>query len=177
MAWPEREENFHPLPVADAARRMLLFSSAEAAAWRDGAGGEWCLYHLTWAPGGTSAQTLRQHGPETCLAASGSELTRDIGVRKIPISGGSLSFHEYLFQKDGAPLYVFFCRCEERPAGRSSRTAPEGDGSGWGHIQDALAGERNLGQESIEIALRPSSSEADPVALMTARLASVLAQR
>ena len=172
VAWPTHDPAFHPVAIPDAARRILLCSEGEAAAWRDPAEREWSLYHLRWAPGTTSTQSARLHRPETCLEASGALLMADFGRQEVSVPGGSLSFQGYLFQKEGKPLYVLFALHEQRPADRDPAAMLQ-DWSGWSRVQRAVAGQRNLGQESVEIVMSPSASAAgpeDPMAVMRGRL-------
>ena len=172
VAWPTGDPAFHPVAIPDAARRILLCSEGDAAAWRDPAERDWSLYHLRWAPGTTSTQSARLHRPETCLEASGAILMADFGRQEVSVLGGSLSFQGYLFQKEGKPLYVLFSLHEQRPHDRDP-TAMLQDWSGWSRVQRAVAGQRNLGQESVEIVMSPSASTAgpeDPMAVMRDRL-------
>ncbi len=171
--WPSTEKAFAPLPIPDSARHILLYSSGDAASWQDDTGRFWSAYHLVWSPGRTSTQSARMHRPETCLEASGAVLIREFGHEAIPIPGGALPCSEYLFQRDGAPLYVLFSLFEQRPADRDSAAMLQ-DWSGWSRVQRALAGQRNLGQESIEVAMAPLASEADPIGVMKARLESLV---
>jgi exosortase len=173
ISWPTGESDFHSVPIPESARRILLYSGADAAEWRDVDGRNWSLYHLTWAPGRTSTQSARMHRPETCLEASGAVLVRDFGRREISIAGGSLPFREYLFQKGGTQLYVLFSLYEQRPADRDTSAMLQ-DWSGWSRIQRALAGQRNLGQESIEIGLTPSLSDSHPMKLLESRIPSLV---
>ncbi len=173
FSWPSQERDFHPLSIPDTARLILLYSSGDAATWQDKDGRAWSAYHLVWAPGRTSTQSARMHRPETCLEASGAVLIREYGREDLAIAGGTLPCREYLFQRDGAPLYVLFCLYEQRPADRDAPGMLQ-DWSAWSRIQRALAGERNLGQESVEIAMSPAVSDAEPLKIMNARAASLV---
>ena len=124
---------------------------------------------LTWAAGRTSTQSARMHRPETCLKAGGAVLIRDMGCRQTPVTGGTLLFQQYLFQKNRKPLYVLFAFYEQQPADRDPAAMLQ-DWSAWSRIQRALVGQRNLGQESVEIAMDAAGSEPDPIAVMTARV-------
>ena len=170
FSWPRQSK---PIPIPESARRILLFSSGEAAEWRDDAGRAWSAYHLIWAPGRTSPQSARMHRPETCLEAGGAILVQEFGREAVPIPGASLPCREYLFQRDGAPLYVLFSLFEQRPADRDSPAMLQ-DWSGWSRVQRALAGRRNLGQESVEVAMAPPPSGPAPLEVMKTRLASLV---
>jgi exosortase len=171
FVFPRMEKGFHAIEIPDETRRVLLFTTGDAAEWTDDAGREWWAYHLVWAPGRTSTQSARVHRPETCLEASGAILMREYGEEEVPISRGALRFGEYLFQKDGAPLYVMFTLYEEQPADRNSAGMLQ-DWGAWSRVQRALAGERNLGQESVEIAMAPGGEreEADAFTVMKGRV-------
>jgi exosortase len=173
IAWPRTEAEFRRLAISDNARRILLFTTGNAAAWEDDAGRAWSAYHLVWAPGRTSTQSARMHRPETCLEATGAVLIQEFGREKVAIPGGALSCREYLFRRDDAPLYVLFSLYEQQPVDRDSKAMLQ-DWSGWSRVQRALAGERNLGQESVEIAMRPLPGEKDAVNVMKKRLATLV---
>ena len=172
VSWPTDETAFHSLSIPASARRILLFSNGDAAAWRDSAGRDWSLYHLSWDPGHTSTQSARMHRPETCLEASGAVLMEDFGVHEIAVPGGSIPFHEYEFQKEANLLYVLFSLHEQRPADRDPAAMLQ-DWSGWSRIQRALAGQRNLGQESVEIGVTASAFDPDPLSVIAARVPSL----
>jgi hypothetical protein len=169
ISWPAHETDFHAIPISDASRRLLLFNTGAGAGWRDSSGREWCLYHFTWDPGRTSTQSARIHRPENCLQAAGAILVRDRGSRQVAIPGGVLGVREYEFHKDNKPLYVLFSLHEQYPADRDPAAMLQ-DWSGWSRIQRALAGTRNLGQETLEIGMCPSFSDPDPLDVMTARV-------
>lgn len=170
VAWPTADPAFHPVSIPDTTRRILLCSEGDAASWRDPADREWSLYHLRWAPGTTSTQSARLHRPETCLEAAGAILMEDFGRQDVSVPGGSLPFQGYLFQKAGKPLYVLFSLHEQRSADRDP-AAMRQDWSGWSRFQRALAGERNLGQESVEIVMsQPAAGAEDAMAVMRERV-------
>lgn len=173
FSWPDHEADFHPVLIPDSTRHVLLFTSGDSAAWRDPVGRDWSAWHLIWAPGRTSTQSARMHRPETCLESTGAILVRDFGHEDIPIPGGALSCREYLFQKEGAPLYVLFSLFEQHPADRDPSKMLQ-DWSGWSRVQRALAGQRNLGQESVEIALTPLPTDPNPITLLKARLSTLV---
>lgn len=178
VAWPTSEGTFRPVTIPDTTRRLLLYSDGDAATWRDpGTGGrEWSLYHFRWAPGRTSTQSARLHRPETCLEASGATLLRDFGRQEITVpGGGSLVFQGYQFHTERALLYVLFALHEQQPAAdRELAAAMRQDWSGWSRVQRALAGQRNLGQESLELVMSSSGPEEDPMAVMRDRVRQLI---
>ncbi|MDR3406325.1 MAG: exosortase/archaeosortase family protein [Chthoniobacter sp.] len=149
VRWPEGRSGYRSLDVPLQARRILLCDSARGAAWDEPDGRRWILYWLRWEPGRTASQSARMHRPETCLPATGAVLQQDLGVRAIRVGSRELPFHLLTFVEGQTLMHVFFCLDEQAHRAASTASLPP-DASRW---QRVLAGQRNLGQQSLEAAL------------------------
>ncbi len=166
IAWPETEPHYHPVEIPEIARAILRYTTGRSAAWTSPTGDQASMVFLQWAPGRASAQLATAHGPEICLPATGATLRADLGVSDLPIRGLHLPTHRYIFTARGRPLYVFYCLWENRPA-------LDGPPSTWRdltvtrRLRGVLTGQRNLGQQVLELALTGPTDQ--PTAELTVR--------
>jgi hypothetical protein len=111
------------------------------------------MFVLRWAPGRTSVQLARSHGPEVCLTASGAVMIADLGPRPMRINGVDLPARAYTFRAPREQiLYVFYCLWEQRPdTGASQSTAAELNITR--RLDAVRMGMRNAGQQAIEVAV------------------------
>lgn len=168
-AAPRRQEwamamrsSWKEVPIPAAARSLLLCDEARGAAWRDEDGLRWIAYWLRWSPGRTASQSARMHRPESCLQANGAIFLKNRGPVEVEAHGIRLRFDRLTFLRDGASVQVYFCLDD----GANTDTYATGllhDWSGWSRLQRALSRQRNLGQQSLEVALigEPSPEAAD----------------
>ena len=68
-----------------------------------------------------------------------------------------LVFHTYLFERNNLPLYVFYLLWEEGNRDLNASSALQ-DWSGISRLQRVWLGQRNLGQQSLEIVLEGATS-------------------
>lgn len=170
VRWPVEQGNYRPLEVPGRARRILLCDHAQGASWREPDGSRWILYWLRWEPGRTASQSARMHRPETCLPAAGAVLQQDHGVRLVQVGSLALPFHLLTFAEGGHSMHVFFCLDEQ--VNRAARTPllP----SDAGRLQWVRAGQRNLGQQSLEVALVGYPSTEAAVQAFAGRFAQIV---
>ena len=152
VRWPTVQKGFRDVEFTDTTRNILKYTDARSAVWADEQNRRWAMVLLRWAPGRTSVQLARSHGPEVCLPAGGAVMTADLGMRPMRINGVDLPMHAYTFRAREQTLHVFFCLWEQRPdATRQQSTFEELN------IPSRLAavfkGVRNAGQQAIEVAV------------------------
>jgi hypothetical protein len=73
---------------------------------------------------------------------------RDVGTQFVAVGDLTLPFHQYVFERAGLPLHVFYCRWEDRTGTRFDTSYD--NGSKLSRILAVLAGRRNLGQQVLE---------------------------
>ena len=150
VRWPISQKGFRDVELTDTTRNILKFTDGRSAMWADELGRRWAMVLLRWAPGRTSVQLARSHGPEVCLPASGAEMTADLGLRPMRINGVDLPIHAYTFRARDQLLHVFFCLWEQRPdASRAQSSFEELNISS--RLDAVRKGVRNAGQQSIEV--------------------------
>jgi hypothetical protein len=139
---------------SDVAIPFSLGDERRAASWVDEKGNNWMVFFFKWFAGPPQSRILaRLHRPEICLPSAGYELREDRGVIKVAVKNLQVPFHVLNFNYDGKQLYVFYClwqdhlKTAEKPRIRDS----------WDYrligLESVLYGERNLGQQSLEVVL------------------------
>jgi len=152
VLWPTGQTSFHDVEFSDVTRNILKYTDARSAVWTDTDGLRWAMILLRWAPGRTSVQLARSHGPEVCLPASGAVMTADLGPRPMRIKGIEFPIHAYTFRTRDQLLYVFYCLWEQRPDADGPQSIAE-DLTVARRLEAVRKGVRNAGQQAIEIAV------------------------
>ncbi len=152
VLWPSEQRDYRVVEFSDITRSVLKYSDARYARWVDVNGLRWEMFLLRWAPGRTSVQLARSHGPEVCLSSSGAVMTADHGVRPMRIKGIDLPMHAYTFRVRDRQLYVFYCLWEQRPDSDALQSTVE-EMTVSRRIEAARKGIRNAGQQAIEVAV------------------------
>ena len=152
VRWPTGAKNFRDVEFSDVTRNILKYTDARSAVWSDAEGLRWAMVLLRWAPGRTSVQLARAHGPEVCLPASGAVMTAALGPRPMRVNGVNLPAHAYTFRRLNETLYVFYCLWEQRP---DTGAAPSvaADLNMARRLEAVRMGMRNAGQQVIEVAV------------------------
>lgn len=152
VRWPTEQKDFRNVEFSDVTRNILRYTDARSAVWTDPGGLRWAMVLLTWAPGRTSVQLARSHGPEVCLPAGGAVMTADLGLRPLRIKGIDLPAHAYTFRARDQVLYVYYCLWEQRPDANAAQSTAE-DLTVGRRLEDVRKGRRNAGQQAIEVAV------------------------
>jgi exosortase len=173
VEWPRNGSPVVELPVSTSAKRILLYDAAKCAAWEDHRGIHWAFYSFVWNSGRTSTQSARVHRPENCLQGSGAILQSELGQTIVELAGIPLLFNTYLFVRGGTPLYVFYLIWEETNRD-ASMPAVRQDWSGWGRLERVWLGQRNLGQEGLEIVLTGPADLAAAEAILQEDLGKIV---
>ena len=156
--WPRTKLDFHTSQVSDRVRDVTLCSEALSASWRESEGEKWTLTSLQWAPGATAAGSARVHQPDVCLRAYGALPVRKLPDITIPVAGGAIPFQAWLFEYARHPVFVYYTLWENGNQDHNNGMLLQ-DWSAKSRIQRALTGQRNFGQQSLEIALEGYESE------------------
>jgi hypothetical protein len=158
--FPTNLASAHEIPVSQSTREALKCDKINACSWEEPDGNTWTAYYFEWSSGKASSRVAaRHHRPDYCLPASGRTLKADLGISYLPANGLQLPFRTYLFDNNGRPLYVFYCLWEQ--GARKQRGL--GGSKYLDLIQPALAGQRRLGQQILELIVTgyPDVAEAE----------------
>ena len=149
IAWPTNNSTFKQLPLAEAARQILRYDEGRAAAWREN-DVDWQVVFLRWNPGRTALHLAQNHTPEICLTAAGHKLEVISGLEWIDAGGLRLPFGIFQVTDAPRPFFVFYCLWDDRAATQTFETMFLTYGN---RLAPVLAGLRNPGERSIEIAV------------------------
>jgi hypothetical protein len=146
---PASKEHFSDLTLPNP-----LGDERRAASWTESDGSRWTALFFKWAAGPPRSRILaRLHRPENCLPAAGFKLQEDRGMIAVRAKDLNIPFHAMDFDYDGQPVYVFFCLWQDRlRSGEQLRIRDHWDDRLVG-LESVLLGERNLGQQSLEIVI------------------------
>jgi hypothetical protein len=151
----------------------LLYDDAQCASWVDRTGLKWAFYSLIWNSGRTSTQSARIHRPENCLQGSGAILEKELGPTIVVLGDTPLAFRSYLFDWNGTTLHVFYLIWEEGNRDLDSIVIGQ-DWSGISRLQRVWLGQRNLGQQTLEIVLSGATSDEEARTTLQAELGKIV---
>ncbi len=146
---PEQNPTLRKLSMSEAAQRILRYDEAVNASWEDH-GRRFQVIFLRWNAGRTALHLAKSHTPEVCLTAAGRKLAAGSNLRQLDVCGLRLPFRRYDVIDEGQPLYVFYCLWDDLAGEQSFDTMALDYGNRFGPV---LAGRRNPGQRSLEIAV------------------------
>jgi exosortase len=153
VLWPVSEKDFSDIKLSKLETGLLACDEERAAEWTNGDGSHWIAFFLKWAEGPARSRILaRMHRPEICLPAAGYQLRQDRGTIAVQAKNFLIPFHALGFDDAGQPVYVFFCLWEDRKEQPDLRVI----GKVWtrfARLESVLRGERNLGQQVLEIVI------------------------
>src|SRR5450755_110271 len=98
----------------------------------------------------TVLHLAQNHTPEVCLTAAGHTLTTVSEQAWFEAGGLHLPFIIYSVADTARPVYVFYCLWDDRASAQGRGTLSLTYGN---RLAPVLAGLRNPGQRSLEIAL------------------------
>jgi exosortase/archaeosortase family protein len=171
VAWPTNNPTFKEFPLTGSARQILRYDEGRSAAWSV-ADQAWQAIFLRWNPGRTALHLAQNHTPEVCLTAAGHALNviapqQWFEVSEAPDTAGTnylrLPFAIYEVKDAAQPFYVFYCLWDDRASAQGFETMSL---TASHRLAPVLAGLRNPGQRSLEIALTgPATAEAAETAV------------
>jgi exosortase len=146
---PAAKDQFSALAVPED-----LGDERRAASWTESDGSRWTAFFFKWDAGPPGARILaRLHRPENCLPAAGYKLRVDRGMIAVKAKELTIPFHAMEFDCDGQQASVFYCLWQDRlKSGEKLRMRDNWDGHLLG-LESVLLGERNLGQQTLEIVI------------------------
>jgi exosortase len=151
--WPVDKQTYTEIPLTNLEAKMLRYDRGRGAEWSNEDNSHWVAYSFKWDKGPSWSRILaRGHRPEVCYAAAGSKSCADHGMITVEINGLSIPFHALDFELEGEREYVFYCVWEEG-AKNSAPPRLEDRWSQLTRLRSVLLGQRNLGQQTLEIVI------------------------
>jgi len=157
IAWPTNNPSLKEFPLADAARQILRFNEGRGAAWTEN-NLDWQAIFLRWNPGRTAVHLAQNHTPEVCITAAGHKLTTISEREWFDVRGLRLPFFVCEVTDMPHPFFVFYCLWDDRASAQGQNTMSLTFGN---RLAPVLAGLRNPGQRSLEIAVTGVADAAD----------------
>jgi exosortase len=162
--WPIDKKNYSDVAVSKTEAAALAFDEGRGAAWTNDDGSSWMTFFFKWAEGPPGSRILaRMHRPEICLPEAGYKLREDRGTVTIKAKSLLIPFHALDFEYAGDQVYVFFCLWENRSQA-SEQPWTRNEWTRFAALESVLRGERNLGQQVLEIVVfgydKPEQAEA-----------------
>ena len=153
---PRDQPGFRELPLVPDNRQFLRFDEGLNATWCIDGGLRCQAIFLRWNPGKVSALLARNHTPADCLRAAGLEVASETVLDSVSVRGLELSFRSYITQSEVGPLYLFYCLWQDHGA----RTTTNSEKLSYrNRLAAAMAGKRNSGQRSLELAFWGAENE------------------
>ncbi len=150
LVLPRQASNLRELAFSDNVKQLLRYDEGLIGSWQTADGTHWQAIFLRWNPGSIAVHTAKSHTPEVCLTAAGRKLGPRPELRVIPVHGVALPFLSYVTNDEMGPLHVFYCLWEDRAGTQTFGTT---ELSYANRLAPVLAGHRNCGQRSLEIAV------------------------
>lgn len=149
VEWPVAKEQFCSVEIPD-----WLADERHGASWLESDGSTWTAFFFRWAPGPPSSRILaRLHRPEICLAAAGYKLRADRGAIEVKVNDVSIPFRALDFDYNGRDVYVFFCLWEDHSKASEQPRIRDYWDRRIVRLESVLLGQRNLGQQTLEIVI------------------------
>ena len=157
--WPSWALDLNNLPVSDEELGKFFYATprnAPVGRMLRGCSGR--LIFIVWNSERTSTQSARIRRRENCVQGSGAALRAELDPTELILGDARLRFRSYRFERYGLPLFVYYLVWEE-----GNRDVDEvgvsQDWSGSSRLERVWLGQRNIGQQSVEIILAGTNDE------------------
>jgi exosortase len=169
--WPHSNPTFFRLDIGEKATRMLRYDEAVSTMWQEKDGTRWQMIYIRWLPGRIAVYLATMHTPEACLTAAGGSVHPLPDLKYLPVHDLNLPFREYVLDEQGGSAYVFYCLWEDRANEQFFETQSLTYGNRLGPV---MAGQRNVGQRSLEVVVRGFSNMEDAQNALVRQLEELL---
>ena len=166
VVWPAGNPAFKELPIAGVTRQILRYDEGRSASWQEG-NITWEAVFLRWKPGRTAIHLAQNHTPEVCMTAAGFTLNAISPQEWFEVNGMRMPFLAYEVVNAPRPYFVFYCLWDDRATAQGFATMSLTYGN---RLAPVLAGLRNPGQRSLEIAVVGPDTAAAAEAALRAEL-------
>jgi exosortase/archaeosortase family protein len=172
VAWPASATAAQSVKIDDTVTATLRYNEGREGRWQDPERNDWQAFFFRWAAGRNSAQLASAHTPDICLRGVGCKLSSDLGVQHVTVNGLTLPFRQYVFERAGVPLHVFYCRWEDQVDSHFDTSYD--DGTKLSRLLAVIAGRRNLGQQVLEAIVSGPETPAEGLAAFQRQLPQMI---
>ena len=170
VAWPAENPTLKELPLAGVTRQILRYDEGRSATWREG-DWVWQAVFLRWRPGRIAMHLAQNHTPEVCMTGAGHTLKSISPQEWFEVNGLRMPFLAYQVTDAPQPFFVFYCLWDDRASAQGFETMSLTYGN---RLAPVLAGLRNPGQRSLEIAVTGPDNTAEAEAALRAELGKLI---
>lgn len=143
-------------PLGERVEEMLRYDTGFQRAWHDADGHAWHLIYLEWKPSRMSLHYAQPHLPEQCQTMIGRTIVSKSELRRADANGISIPYYLYKIRSGAGEFFLMYVVNDDRIGGQQMEA-----GFTAGHrINAVLAGRRNMGQRSMQLALVGEPDEA-----------------
>jgi hypothetical protein len=157
VMFPSDNPTLRNLPASAETESLLRFDEGKQANWIDSDGSRWQAFYFSWNPGRVAGYLAKRHTPEICLPAAGLKMDSGPDLTIMNINGLALPVRSYVFESEGAAIYVFHCRWE---AGVNENAYVTHESARFNLIRGIWAGRGKYGEKILEIIISGYSDAA-----------------
>jgi exosortase len=172
VSWPQSPNQAQLIKIDDSATAILRYNEGRQAKWQDEAGNLWQVFFFRWEPGRNSARLASAHTPDVCMRGLGCRLIRDLGIQQLAVKGLVLPFRQYVFERSGTQLNVFYCRWEDEVSAEIDNS--HYDIGRLSRFRAVFAGRRHLGQQVLEAIVTGPETPAEGLAAFEAQIPQLI---
>jgi hypothetical protein len=146
---------------------MLRYDVGFQRAWQDADGCFWHLIFVEWEPKRMSLHYAQPHLPEQCQRMLGRTIVSKSELRRTEANGVGIVYNLYKIRAGADEFYLMYVVSDDRIGGEQievKRATPAN------RLNAVLAGRRNMGQRSLQLALVGEADEAEAEKAMRALL-------
>jgi exosortase len=129
---------------------MLRYDRGFQRNWRDGDGRQWHLIFTEWEPKRMSLHYAQPHLPEQCQRSIGREIVSKSELRKAEANGVTIAYNLYKIRAGADEFYLMYIINDDRISGQEVTVERATPANRWKAV---MAGRRNMGQRSMQLAL------------------------
>jgi exosortase len=136
---------------------MLRYDRGFQRSWRDDGGRQWHMIFTEWEPKRMSLHYAQPHLPEQCQRMIGREIVSKSELRKAEANGVTIAYNLYKIRAGADEFYLMYVINDDRISGQEmtvERATPAN------RMKAVMAGRRNMGQRSMQLALVGESDAA-----------------
>jgi len=173
VAWPVNNPAFKEIPLSASTLQILRFDEGRSAFWHEDSL-MWQAVFLRWKPGRTAIHLAQNHTPAICMTAAGHTLNAMSPQEWIEVNGLRMPFLAFQVMDAPQPFFVFYCLWDDRSSSQGFETMELTYGN---RLAPVLAGLRNPGQRSLEIAVSGADAAAEAEAAVRAELEKLIVSK
>jgi exosortase len=170
VAWPVNDASFKELPLPARTLEILRYDEGRSASWQEG-NLAWQAVFLRWKPGRTAIHLAQNHTPEICMTGAGHTLNAISPQEWIEVNDLRMPFLAYQVTDAPQPFFVFYCLWDDRASAQGFETMGLTFST---RVTPVLAGLRNPGQRSLEIAVAGPDNAAEAEAALRGELQKLI---